>query len=133
MVKWFDPSDLIVPVGIHGRHVRDDGQGAALWVQGSHEEGVAIGFQARSLVDHPPGPTAPTPHEMELPRLTVRQGEQIARIAPLRAGVSRVDGRLFKLNGVYYVRVSDRSTPVRCSVVMHGNELAIEVVVTDLL
>lgn len=133
MVKWFDPGDLIVPVGIHDRHVGEDGQGAALWVLGLHEEGVAIGFQARSLIDHPPGPHDPTPPEMELPHLTVEQGEQVSRIPALEGKVGSVGLPLFKLRGVYYVRVSDRNDSVRCSVVMHGNELAIEFTVTDLM
>lgn len=132
-MRYFDPSDLVQPVGIHDRHVREDGQGAALWLRGLHVEGVAIGFQARSLVDRPPGPTDPEPPELRLPRMTVIEDGQFDRMPALRGHVSSVDGRMFKLDGVYYVRVSDPDRSVRCSVTMHGNALAIEFAITGLM
>ena len=132
MVSWFDPGDLIRPLGPHDRRVQDDGRGAALWLHGLHDEGVAIGFQAVSLVDHPPGPTDPTPAELELPRMTVEDGERVASIPALRGRVESVDGRLFRLEGVYFIRISDRTTSVRCAVVMHGDELTLEFGIADL-
>ena len=131
-MKSFDPADLITPIGIHDRHVGGDGQGAVIWLQGLHAEGVSIGVQAKSVLDHRPGPTDPEPPELQLPRMTVAAGEFVDQIPALRGSVNSVDGRTYKLNGVYYVRVSDRTESVRCSVVVHGNELAIEFTIGDL-
>ena len=100
-MKYFDPTDLITPLGIHDRHVRGDGQGATIWLQGLHAEGVSIGFQARSVLDHPPSPTDPEPPELQLPRMAVAAGAFADQIPGLRGSVNSVDGRTYEMNGVY--------------------------------
>jgi hypothetical protein len=113
VVRWFDPNDLIQPLGPHDRQVRDDGQGAVIWLQGLHAEGVAIGFEAMELLAPPPGPTGP---ELDLPRMTVTERDHRASIPCLRGKINSVDGRIFRFRGTYYVKVSDPSAAVTCSV-----------------
>lgn len=129
MVRFFDPDDLIRPLGLHDRRVREDGQGAVIWLQGLHSEGVAIGFEAMKLVEHPPGPTG---LEEDLPRMTATEGDREASIPCLRGKINSVGGRIFRFRGTYYVRVSDPSAAVTCSVGFLDFELRLAIAVDEL-
>ncbi len=128
-MRFFDPNDLIRPLGLHDRWVREDGQGAVIWLQGLHDEGVAIGFEAMKLVEHRPGPTG---LEEDLPRMTVTEGDREASIPCLRGKINSVGGRIFRLRGTYYVRVSDPSAVATCSVKFLDVELRLEIEVDEL-
>ena len=129
MVRFFDPNDLIMPLGPNDRRVREDGQGAVIWLQGLHSEGVAIGFEALKRVEHPPGPT--DIHE-DLPRMMVTEDDREASIPCLRGTISSVGGRILRFRGTYYVRVSDPSAAVTCSVRFLDFELRLAFTVDDL-
>jgi len=128
-VRFFDPNDLIRPLGPHDRRVRADGQGAVIWLQGLHSEGVAIGFEAMELVERPLGPTGP---DMDLPRMTVEESDRTASIPCLRGKINSVGGRVFRFRGTYYVQVSDASAAVTCSVTFLDFELRLAFAVDDL-
>lgn len=128
-MRFFDPNDLIRPLGLSDRRVREDGQGAVIWLQGLHPEGVAIGFEATKLVEHPPGPTD---IQEDLPRMTVTEGDREASIPCLRGTISSIGGRIFRFRGTYYVRVSDPSAVAACSVKFLDVELRLAIAIDDL-